>query len=60
MEKGNTAFIGIRVPTKLREIMKEYVRRDTHMNESEFVRGAIREKLQRDASKLMEKMFEVL
>ncbi len=59
METKSTDSIGIRVPRKLRELMKEYVKLDTHLNESEFVRTAIREKLQRDAPKLRDKLFAV-
>ena len=59
MEVKETDFIGIRVPIKLRELVKEYIRLDTHLNESEFVRSAIREKLQRDAPMLRDRLFEV-
>lgn len=59
MEVKSTDYIGVRVPLKLRELMREYLRLDTHLNESEFVRTAIREKLQRDAPRLRERMFEI-
>lgn len=58
MESKSTDFIGIRVPSRLRDLMREYVRLDTHLNESEFVRTAIREKLQRDAPSLRNRLFE--
>ncbi len=52
-------FVTARVPLKLREILRAHVSRDTHMNESEFVREAVREKLQREAPDLYEKLVRV-
>lgn len=52
-------YITARVPRKLREILKAHVLRDTHMNESEFVREAVREKLQREAADLYELLVRV-
>lgn len=49
--------VGSRIPAKLREIMREYIRLDTHLNESDFIRAAIREKIENDAPELMENMF---
>lgn len=59
MEVRDTDYIGVRVPVKLRELMREYLHLDTHLNEAEFVRTAIREKIQRDAPRLRERMFEI-
>jgi len=42
----NQERIAIRLPIPLRKAMKSYVEADTHMNESDFVRAAIREKLE--------------
>lgn len=47
-------YLTARLPAKLSHILKAHVSRDTHMNESEFVRDAIREKLQREAGDLYE------
>ncbi len=49
-------YLSLRIPGKLRDILEAQVSRDTHMNESEFVRDAIREKLQREAPDLYEKL----
>jgi len=49
-------YVTARVPAKLREILRAQVLRDTHMNESEFVRDAVREKLQREAPDLYQKL----
>lgn len=49
--------VGSRIPAKLRELMQTYIRHDTHLNESDFIRAAIREKIERDAPELMEDMF---
>jgi Arc/MetJ-type ribon-helix-helix transcriptional regulator len=51
-------YLTARVPAKLREILKAHVHRDTHMNESEFVREAVREKLQREASDLFDSIVK--
>jgi len=42
----NQERIATRLPSPLRRAMKRYVEADTHMNESDFVRAAIREKLE--------------
>ncbi len=55
MSEGEV-YLSVRVPTKLRDILRAHVGRDTHMNNSEFVREAIREKLQREASDLYARM----
>jgi len=50
--------ITFRVPTTLRDLVKDYIECDTHMNESEFYRDAAREKIQRDAPDLYRKLFQ--
>jgi len=50
--------ITFRAPANLRELVREYVRLDLHMNESEFYRHAAIEKIQRDAPALYKKLFE--
>lgn len=52
-----TVVIGVRIPIKLKEMLEEYIRKDTHINVSDFLRTAIREKLQRDYPRLMQKIF---
>ncbi len=58
MSEGET-YVTARVPSKLRDILKAHVLRDTHMNESEFVRESIREKLLREAPDLYASMVRV-
>jgi len=48
----------VRVPKTLRDLIKQHIELDTHINESEFVRDALREKIQRDAPNLHKKLFE--
>ena len=54
---SDDVYITARVPAKLREILRAQVLRDTHMNESEFVREAVREKLQREAGDLFDSVI---
>ena len=53
MQTNKRDFIGLRVTKKMRDAIKIYVDHDTHLNESDFVRNAIREKLVRDAPHLI-------
>jgi len=46
------AYLTIRMPKTLRELLKAHVSHGLHMNESDFVRESIREKLQREAPDL--------
>lgn len=48
----------VRVPKTLRDLIKQHIKLDTHVNESEFVRDALREKIQRECPKLYKKQFE--
>jgi hypothetical protein len=50
--------VTFRIPIKLRELVKEYIKLDLHMNESEFYRHAAMEKIQRDAPALYKKLFK--
>ena len=50
--------ITFRVPANLRDLVKEYVELDLHMNESDFYRHAAIEKVQRDAPTLYKKLFD--
>jgi len=47
----------VRVPRTLKELIQKVVERDTHLNEADFVRDAIREKIQRDAPDLYKQLF---
>lgn len=46
------------IPKTLKELMSRYVKQDTHLNESDFIRDAIREKIQRDAPHLFSELFK--
>ena len=46
-------IITLKMTPQLDNIVHEYVVRDTHMNKSEFIRTAIREKIMRDAPHLI-------
>ena len=52
------SVIAARVPTSLKVLIAKFVRQDTHMNESDFVRDAVREKIKRDAPQLYAKLFQ--
>lgn len=57
--KKETAFIGVKIPKTLRELIEKYVLVATYQNFSEFVRDAIRQKIQRDAPELYKQVFQV-
>ena len=42
----------------LKELVKVFVEKDTHLNEAEFVRDAMRQKIQRDAPELYAQLFK--
>ena len=50
--------INVSIPQTMKNLIEEFVSMDTHMNLSEFVRDAIRQKLQKDASHLYNQLFE--
>jgi len=50
--------VSFRAPAKLRDLVKLFISLDTHMNESDFYRDAVREKIQREAPELYKKLFE--
>ena len=51
--------ITFRVPATLKDLVKEYISLDAHMNESDFYRDAAREKIQKDAPELYRKLFKI-
>ena len=57
MEKRD-AYIGVRVPKRLKELIQKVVQLDAHLNEADFVRDAIREKIQREAPELYKQLFK--
>lgn len=48
-ESDKQDFLGIRLPKKLMQALDKYIELDTHGNRSDFVRTAIREKLDKEA-----------
>jgi hypothetical protein len=43
----------------LKDLVKEYISLDAHMNESDFYSDAAREKIQHDAPELYRKLFQI-
>lgn len=52
-----TTIVAFRATKKFKELMEEYVLKDTHASLSDFVRSAIREKIQRDSPQLIRTLF---
>lgn len=50
--------ISARIPRSLKQLMEEFVALDAHLNESDLIRDAIREKIQREAPELYAKLFQ--
>jgi len=53
------ATLNVRIPQNLKTLMKEYIDMDAHKDISELTRDALREKIQRDAPSLYQKLFEI-
>ena len=49
--------ITFRAPITFREVVREFIAKDMHMNESDFYRDAAREKIKIDAPELYKKLF---
>lgn len=58
MKAGKTKVVATRVTCRTSELIDEFCRRDGHVNVADFVRDAIREKLQREAPELYRRFFE--
>lgn len=56
--KRETVVLACRVSKKFAKLVKEYCSLDMHLNPADLFRDAIREKLQRDASELYQRLFE--
>jgi len=59
MERKDLTTICVMIPQTMRDLIEQFVSMDTHTNLSEFVRDAIRQKLQKDAPQLYKQLFEV-
>ena len=53
------ASISARIPIPLKKLIERFVSMDTHINESDFIRDAIREKIKRDAPDLYKQLFNL-
>ena len=51
------AAISTRIPCTLKKLIHRFVILDAHLNESDFIRDAIREKIQQDAPELYRQLF---
>lgn len=58
MTEEKLVQLNVRVPRTLKVLMREYIALDAHKDLSELTRDALREKIQRDAPGLYEKLFE--
>jgi Arc/MetJ-type ribon-helix-helix transcriptional regulator len=56
-KQTQNAIVAARVPPSLKQMIGKFIHRDTHINESDFLRDAIREKIQRDAPDLYRQLF---
>jgi Arc/MetJ-type ribon-helix-helix transcriptional regulator len=56
-ERKKEASMNFRLPTTLKILVEKVVAKDTHINESDFIRDAIREKIQREAPGLLQGLF---
>ena len=52
MEAEQTTVLSTRVTHAFARLVKEYLRRDAHVNTGDFLRDAAREKIERDAPDL--------
>lgn len=51
--------LNVRIPRKLKKLMKDYIAMNAHKDISEFTRDALREKIQRDAPDLYYTLFQI-
>ncbi len=52
------AVVSARVPQTLKDLVSRIVVMDAHINESDFLRDALREKIRRDAPHLFQELFQ--
>ena len=58
MTQRRDVTINVRIPVALKDLVQKIVEQDTHLNESDFYREAIREKIRRDAPDLYRQLFQ--
>lgn len=56
MKKPKSVTVGTRITEPFAKILEEYVRRGAYVNLADLLRGALREKIRRDAPDLMENL----
>ena len=56
VERRDTT-ISARIPKTLKKLIEKIVKLDAHINESDFLRDALREKVRRDVPSLYEELF---
>lgn len=54
------AVVAARIPQTLKDLITKFLAMDAHLNESDFVRDAVREKIRRDAPQLYNQLFQDL
>jgi len=52
-----TYTVSSRIPENLKLALTKFIEMDTHLNESDFIRAAIREKIKAEAPQLIEELF---
>ena len=57
-KEPNDVIISARIPKTLKKLIETYVAQDAHLNESDLIRDAIREKIQREAPELYTQLFK--
>lgn len=58
MKGGKTKVVATRVTMKTAELIADFCKRDAHVNPADFIRDAIRDKLQKEAPELYRQLFE--
>ena len=58
MAKEESETVSTRIPANMRKAMQRMIFMDTHLNESDFIRAAIREKIRREAPHLIEDLMK--
>ena len=57
IKEPRDAAVSARIPVPLKTLIRKFLSMDTHINESDFIRDAIREKIRRDAPDLYGSLF---
>lgn len=50
--------VSARIPARFKKVIEEFIRLDSHLNESDLIRDALREKIQREAPELYRSLFQ--